>query len=303
LVNQITQKIIIYNRGSATLTSVTGNYTINGGSAIPFSWSGSLTTNKFSSINITINAVANGTVAVTIDKANNVTDQRASNNTATGTYTLSSAPDNHAFSSYTFRLQRDYFGSETTWNIKNSAGTTLYSGGPYPNTFVDKPAISPIPDLITQNWTLPNNQCYTFTINDSRDDGICCGTAPGESGTGYYDIKSADGSVIVTSGASFTTSQKISFTTNTLGNEEFEEFEGIYIYPNPTKGTLTINAPSVFGLPDSYTIFNNVGQIIMKNGIVTEADLTINTASLSNGIYFISIYKGNEKKTFKFIKN
>lgn len=302
-VNQITQKIIIYNRGTATLTSVTGNYTINGGTALPFSWSGSLLTNKFATVTITINATTNGSVTVTIVNANSNADQRASNNTATGTYTLPNAPDNFAFSDYTFRLQRDYFGSETTWNIKNSAGTILYSGGPYTDTFLPAPAISPIPALLTQNWTLPNNQCYTFTINDSQGDGICCGTAAGDSGTGYYDIKSSDGSVIVTSGASFKFNESKSFSINTLGNEEFEEFEGIYIYPNPTKETLLINVPSVFDLPNSYTISNTVGQIIMKNGIVTEADLTINTSNLSQGIYYISIIKGNEKKTFKFIKN
>lgn len=379
LVNQITQKIIIYNRGSATLTSVTGNYTINGGSAIPFSWTGSLTTNKFASVNVVINATVNGTVAVSIDKANGVIDQRASNNTDTGSYTLPMALTNYQFTNYTFRLQLDYYGSETTWNVKNSAGTTLYSGGPYPDTFVNEPAISPIPELITQNWTLPNNQCYTFTINDSQGDGICCGTAAGDSGTGYYDIKSTDGSMIVTSGASFKSSESKYFSINSLfdttkpslttiadrdetvdskcefvipdytvftnasddsgtviltqnpiqgtiitgngkmqlititaidsnGNFDFITFNitlrenDIYIFPIPAKETINIISSNCV-LPNSYTISNNVGQIIMQNGIVTDADLTINTSSLSNGIYFISINKGNEKKTFKFIKN
>ena len=300
-VNQTIQKIIIYNRGSTTLTSVTGNYKINGGSDIPFSWSGSLATNKFATVNITINATTNGTVAVSIDKANNVTDQRTSNNIATGSYTLPSAPTNYPFTSYTFRLQQDYYGSETTWNIKNAAGTTLYSGGPYANTYVNSTTVSPIPALITQNWILTSNQCYTFTINDSGNDGICCGTGLGDSGTGYYDIKLSDGTV-VTSGASFKSSESKSFTTNSLGNEEFSSLNDVYIYPNPTKETLIINIPSNFGLPSSYSISNNLGQIIQKKQIETSNDLTLTTSSLSNGIYFISIFKDNERKTMKFIK-
>ncbi len=300
--NQTIQKIIIYNRGSATLTSVTGNYKINGGSDIPFSWSGSLVTNKFATVNITINATTNGTVAITIDKANNVTDQRASNNIATGSYTLPSAPTNYPFTNYTFRLQRDYYGSETTWNLKNAAGTILYSGGPYTNTFVDKPAVSPIPALITQSWILPSNQCYTFTINDSGQDGICCGTNPGDSGTGYYDIKSSDGLTTIVSGASFKSSESKSFSVNSLGNEEFSGLNDIYIYPNPTKETLIINVPSNFGLPSNYSISNSLGQIIQQKQIETSNDLTITTSFLSNGIYFISITKDNEKKTMKFIK-
>ena len=299
---QATQKIIIYNRGTATLTSVTGNYSINGGTAVPFSWTGSLATNKFSSVNVLISATANGSVTVNIDKVNNVTDQRATNNNATGTYTLLSAPANYAFTNFTFKLQQDYYGSETTWDLKNAAGTILYTGGPYTDTFVDAPAVSPIPELIFQNWTLPANGCYIFTINDSQDDGICCGTDPGDTGTGYYNIKSTDGLTVITSGASFTTSQKISFTTNTLGNESFENSNEIYIYPNPAKETLVINVPSYFGLPNSYCIYGNSGQIIQQREITTDSDLTINTSSLSAGIYYITIVKENEKKTLRFIK-
>ncbi len=302
MVNQIIQKIIIYNRGNNTLTTVTGNYTINGGSAIPFSWSGSLATNKFATISITINAVVNGTVNVSIDKVNNVTDQRPSNNIASGSYTLPSSPANYAFTNYVFRLQQDYFGSETTWNIKDSAGTIVYKSDPYTNTYVNGTTVSPVPALITKNWTLENNKCYTFTINDSRGDGICCGTNLGESGTGYYDIKSSDGSIIVASGASFTTSQSKSFTTNTLGNLDFENSNEIFIYPNPAKDIVIINVPSHLGLPNSYIISSNSGQIIIQNQVVTTNDLTINTSSLSNGIYFITVVKENEKKTLKFIK-
>lgn len=300
---QTTQKIIIYNRGSSTLTSVTGNYSINGGTAIPFSWSGSLATNKFSSVNVVINATVNGTVSVSIDKANNVTDQRASNNTTSGPYTLLSAPANYAFTNYVFRLQQDYFGSETTWNLKNAAGTILYSGGPYTNTFVSAPAVSPIPSLITQNWTLPSNGCYTFTINDSEDDGICCGSDPGETGTGYYDIKSTDGLTVIASGASFTSSESASFSNTTLGNESFENTSEIYIYPNPVKETLVINIPTDFGLPNQYSIYGISGQIIQQKDVVLDSDLTINTSLLSAGIYFITLVKENKRRTMKFIKN
>jgi len=300
-VNQTIQKIIIYNRGSATLTSATINYSINGGSNITYPWGGSLATNKFATFNVVIDATANGTIAITVDKANNVTDQRASNNTATGSYTLPSAPTNFAFTNYIFRLQQDYYGSETTWNLKNSSGTTLYSSVPYTNTYVNSTTVSAIPALIIQNWVLASNQCYTFTINDSGNDGICCGTGLGDSGTGYYDIKLSDGTV-VTSGASFKSSESKSFTTNTLGNEEFSSINDIYIYPNPTKETLIIKVPDNFGLPNNYTILNSLGQIIKQKEIETSTDLTIGTSNLTNGIYFITIFKENQRKRIKFIK-
>ena len=300
--NQTIQKITIYNRGTSPLTSATLNYNINGGNNIAYPWSGTLATNKFATFPITINSATNGTIVVSIDKANGVTDQRATNNSVSGSFNIPATPSNYTFTNYQFRLQQDYYGSETTWNIKNAAGTTLYSGGPYTDTYVNETTASPIPTLISQTWTLPSNQCYTFTINDGFGDGICCGTNLGDSGTGFYDLKSSDGLTVITSGASFTTSESKSFTTNSLGNKEFEISNDIYLYPNPTKGILNISIPSNFGLPNSYTIANTLGQIILQKEVSAASDLTINTSTLSNGIYFITVTKENEKKTMQFIK-
>ena len=303
LPNQTIQNITIYNRGTSTLTSATLNYTINGGSNIAYPWSGTLATNKFATFPITINSAINGTIVVTIDKANGVPDQRLTNNSVSGSFNIPSAPSNYTFTNYQFRLQQDYYGSETTWELKNNTtGKILYRGGPYTNTYVNATTESRIPTLITITWPLPSNQCYTFTINDGAGDGICCGTGLGDSGTGYYDLKSADGLTVITSGASFTSSQSKSFTTNTLADKEFETSNAIFLYPNPTKGTLNINIPSNLGLPNSYTIANALGQIILQKEVSAASDLTINTSSLSNGIYFITVTKANEKKTLRFIK-
>jgi hypothetical protein len=292
--NQTTQKVTIYNRGTSNLTSATLNYNINGGSNTVYNWIGNLTTNKQASFDIIINSASNGTINISIVGANGGTDQRLTNNTDSGTFIIPTAPSNYNYTSYVFRLQQDLWGSETTWSLKDGSGTTLYSGGPY----TDKSAL-PLPTLITKNWTLANNQCYTFTINDSAGDGICCGTTTGD---GYYDIKTNSGAIVVTSGSSFTTSESKTFTTNTLGTNKFETSKDIYLYPNPTKGTLNVRVPSDFGLPNSLTISNSLGQIISRKEVSKESDLTLNTSYLSNGVYFITVVKENQKKTLQFIK-
>jgi hypothetical protein len=292
--NQTTQKVTIYNRGTSNLTAATLNYTINGGSNNVYNWVGNLTTNKYATFDLIINSTSNGSITVTVAKANGVTDQRSTNNTVSGTFIIPTNPSNFTFLNYVFSLQQDLWGSETTWNLKNTSGTILYSGGPYTDT-----TTGILPELITQNWTLTGNQCYTFTINDSAGDGICCGS---ENGDGYYDIKSTDGITVVTSGASFSSSESKSFSTYSLGNSEFKKSNDIYLYPNPTKGILNIRIPNDFGLPNNFTISNSLGQIISKKKISTENDLTVNTLSLSHGVYFITIVKDNEKKTMQFIK-
>lgn len=292
--NQTIQKATIYNRGTNNLTSATLNYNINSGNNIVYNWNGNLATNESTTFDITINATSNGIISASIVTANGVTDQRSTNNSASRTFIIPASPSNYAYSNYVFRLQQDLWGSETTWNLKNGSGTILFKGGPYS----DKSAI-PLPTLITENWILANNQCYTFTINDSSGDGICCGV----DGNGYYDIKTNDGAIVVKSGTTFTSSDSVTFTTNTpLGTNIFELSNDIYLYPNPTKGILNVRVPIDFGLPNSLIISNSAGQIVSKKEVTKEIHLSINTSTLSNGIYFITINKEGQTKTLQFIK-
>jgi hypothetical protein len=284
------KKITLTNRGSSTLTSASIKYSINGGTQQSQSWTGSLAQNQSTEV-ILLNTATSGILTTTIDSVNGTTDQRTTNNTNITSY----EPLNFNYTNYVFTLQQDYWGSETTWDLKDGSGAILYSGGPY----TDKDESSMVlPDLITQNWTLASNQCYTFTINDSQGDGICC-----EGGNGYYNIKSSDGSKTIKSGGSFVDNELAFFTTNTLGISDNEELlNEIYLFPNPTKGTLTIQIPSNFGLPNSYEINTVLGQKMSQKEVSKESDLTIDTSHLSNGIYFISIVKEDQKRILRFIK-
>lgn len=282
------KKVRITNRGTSTLSAAILNYNINGGASQSQNWTGFLAQNESAIITLA-NTNLNGILNAGIVSANGTTDQRASNNTDTETF----SPVNYPFTNYIFTLQRDYWGSETTWELKDGAGIVKYSGGPYTN----KAEGSGLPTLITQNWVLDNNQCYTFTILDSEEDGICC-----DGGNGYYTIKSADGTVTVKSGTDFGQKDKVFFTASTLGNIDFETTSEIFLYPNPTKETLNIQIPGNFGLPNRYTINNVLGQIINKKEISKLEDLSINTSDLSHGSYFITLEKNDQKRTLRFIK-
>jgi hypothetical protein len=286
------KKVSIYNRGTGTLTSVTLNYTINGGANQVFVWNGTLTPNQSTDVTL-LNTNFNGLLKVSIATTSGGADQRVSNNTASMNY-FDKAASNYNFTKYVFTLQQDFWGDEITWELKDGAGVVKYSGGPYEGKHSE---VLPLPNLITQNWTLDTNQCYTFTINDSEGDGICC-----LGGEGYYNIKSKDGTTTIATGASYDSVEYKYFSTNSLGTTQFEALNDIYLYPNPTKETLNIRIPGDFGLPNSYTISNSLGQKISQKEVSKENDLTINTASLNNGIYFITVVKEDQKKTIKFIK-
>lgn len=286
------QKVTIYNRGTNALTSVTLNYAVNGGNTNTYNWTGNLATHESETFDMPVNATTNGPIAVSVATANGAADERATNNESTGTFSVPVPPTDYNFNTYAFKLKRDNYGSETTWNLKNSAGTILYSGGPYTNQNGGGP-------IISQTWTLADNDCYSFTINDAYGDGICCAE-----GAGYYNIKSTDGLTVIAEGASFGSGESKAFSVNyVLANNTFKaNTTAIFVYPNPTNGTLKIALPDNFGLPNSYSINNSLGQVLAQKTIQSENDLSINTASLSSGVYFITVTKDNERKTLRFIK-
>lgn len=89
-------------------------------------------------------------------------------------------------------LTLDDYGPETSWKLKNSVDTLLFSGGPYPKGIAGT--------VIRDTFCLPNG-CYNFAIMDSYGDGICCNF-----GNGSYLLKDAAGNTLA-SGGSFASEQ------------------------------------------------------------------------------------------------
>jgi chitodextrinase len=84
----------------------------------------------------------------------------------------------------TLTINTDNYGSETSWTLKDSGGATIDSGSGYANN-----------TTYTFNFNLADGD-YTFTINDSYGDGICCGY-----GNGSYSLVS--GAETIRTGGAF----------------------------------------------------------------------------------------------------
>lgn len=289
----ITQKVTIYNRGTNVLTAATIEYSIAGGPQLSYNWTGSLPTHGFQTFDMPVTATQSGSINIGITSVNGGADQRATNNQAFGDFELPVVPPSYATAQVTLTLQRDLYGSETTWNLKNSAGAIIAQGGPYGNA-----SGTTLPALINQNINVANNTCYIFTINDSVGDGICCAY-----GVGYYTLKTSSNVVIYTSPFEGGSTESTSFVVGSLGAEDFDLLSRISLYPNPTKDIINIGISNELELPTSYVIYNAIGQEIQKRNIQSNEDLSISTANMNTGVYFIKIIKNNETKTLQFIKN
>ena len=93
----------------------------------------------------------------------------------------------------TITILTDNYPGETTWTVTDVAGTVVASGGPYDaiaTEYVEQVCI--------------DAGCYTFTINDSFGDGVCCGF-----GLGSYAV-STNGTELA-SGGEFATFEATDF--------------------------------------------------------------------------------------------
>ncbi|MEC5173301.1 M43 family zinc metalloprotease [Chryseobacterium nepalense] len=286
--SSISVPFTLYNRGTSPLTSAVITYTVNGGSSQTYNWTGNLAQDKYAAISIV--AAENSTISAQITSVNGTSDARASNNTAfsfAGNYTTTPLGS----TSVTFTLQPDFYGSETTWTLKNSAGTTIDFGGPYSNGVAVGNQIVSLPALVTKTWNLAPD-CYTFTINDSESDGI--------EYYGYYNVKNSSGNIIISEGSTnFGATQSKAFKVLVLDTKDVKDVgvSDIQIYPNPVSDILNITKVSDKA---SYKIYSTAGQLVRQGNII---DGKINVSELIKGGYIITVEeKGKDLFTSKFIK-
>ncbi len=188
--------VLIKNMGADNLTSCDIEYSINGGTAETFAWTGDLGFNLGEEVTLPeisfMPDVAN-TFEFTVSNPNGQLDPNGENNTLAADF--DAAPQIPS-ATVNFELKTDQYPSETTWQVTSSTGAVLYSGGPY----------SQANTIFNETWTFDEFDCYTFTIFDSYGDGICC-----DYGIGYYKLMDENNAVLIEGGE--------------FGSEESKPFE------------------------------------------------------------------------------
>jgi hypothetical protein len=87
-----------------------------------------------------------------------------------------------------------------------------------------------------------------------------------------------------------------------LSTPSFELIHGIDIYPNPAKNTLNIDVNGSDLLPESFVIYNTLGQRLLSKTLHSTSDLSIDISSFNMGVYFIQVTREGESKTLQFVK-
>lgn len=284
--------MVLRNQGSTTITSAAISYNIDGENETVYNWEGSLETNEETIITLDEITVESGEHSFngTLTSVNGTTDEISDNDTFTRDFTIV------AFYNTTqiiVNVMTDDFGDETIWALLDSNEDPIFSNidinNPWNSDFYDNN------QLYTETIDIDPDQCYYFAILDLEGDGICC-----EYGNGYFTVTTTDGTVIA-EGGSFTDQVIVPFgVTSTAGVNNFATGNTV-LYPNPANTSINISIPQGKVLPENYTVYNNLGQV-MANGNITTDNTNIDISGLANGIYFVKVNGGSTTETLQFVK-
>jgi len=164
-------QVTVFNVGEQVVNAFTVTLEIDGGAPLVVNWTGALGSGESVDVEFCDSGacvaladgdhVANASVQLT-----GATDENTSNDDFSGSFETTSGGD------VTMTVLTDEWPNETTWTIVDENGSTVLSGGPYSDQFT----------TYSETTCLPYG-CYTLTVNDSYDDGICC-----EFGEGSYTL-------------------------------------------------------------------------------------------------------------------
>lgn len=271
--------IRLVNKGTQNLTSAQVTYTFNGTSTV-INWTGDLVVNTAADIELPQLTGVSGenSLSVEVTQPNGQTDADTSDNTTESNFIVTVFP----VTNVNLSLMTDYYGDETSWELKNEAGTVLYQGGDYGQFEEDE-----------KIFTLTQEGCYTFTIYDSQSDGMCCDYGPG-----FFTLETAGGALIH-QGGSFGESESVSFRlTDVMATDDVAFRAAVKVYPNPSSGIFNVVSENNL----EYRLFNMLGQVI-RTGSLNQTG-SVDISANASGVYMLTVKDTTSGKTanYKLVK-
>ncbi len=282
---KIIPKVVLANFGQNPLTSVDIIYHVNGQNPENYSWTGNLTylaSEEITLPEISFSVNAANEAVVYLLNPNGTTDQFLQNDTISKTFNAAVVTPN----AVKLMLKLDTNPQETTWEITNSAGSILFSGGPYTQSGA----------LIQETFVFEESDCHIFTIHDSGNNGLAI--------PGFFALFYG-GNIQIISGTSFGSMAFSQFDVDaTVAVEEFEKPVEISVYPNPVINQGFVSFSLLESKSVTIEIFNSVGQLINKTdkGMMNPGiyDFELATKGLDKGVYFVKVNIGQDQITEKF---
>ena len=282
-------QVTLINPGNLNLTSADVSYYLDSDTSTMVSWSGNLANNgseivatpSYSNL-----SPGSHTFTINVTNPNATTDENTANDMFVYNFNVSPS---YTTSTVVFNILTDDYGYETTWELKDSSDNVVSSG---PSTAYAN--ATTYQEII--NIPLVADDCYTFTISDSANDGVCCNY-----GVGNYNLEDGNGNIII-DGGEFGSSESILFNAkNSLSVDDFDLENLIGFYPNPVKDKLNISLSNI-NEDVSYQIFNTLGQRVSTGSLISGNTHEIDMSQYLSGIYFVKLSTVSHSITRKVVK-
>jgi hypothetical protein len=278
---QITPRVKVSNSGAA-ITALAFSSAINGGTPVVYNWTGNIPAFGSAEIDLpamSFTALATNNLVSTITSVNAGAGILGTPVSQTKAITMST---NSVSTQIVVKVTCDRYGTETTWDIKNSAGATVASGGPYTDGAAN--GTFPQPDV---NVTLANNDCYHVFLNDAYGDGF-------DSGYGNGNFAITGGGVSFLTIATFSTGkvvEKAMTVTEVAGLEEVENAIAMNVYPNPASDVVNVEFTGNKG-NYSVSLLDLQGRVIyttVSNNVVGNQTITVPVSTVASGSYIVKV--------------
>ena len=264
--------IEIKNYGSEHLTSLDIEYYINDDNTAAFPWVGDLSFPQTEIVYLPAIAYqaieGENNLTITITNPNGQVDGNPTNNSVTTNFTTGIETTKNI----SMELYVGYvFSNQVSWKLIDCNGEVVEEGGDYGGgTTVEK------------TWALHGNNCYTFFLMDSGENGY----------SGYCKLSDDNGEFVNITDELVDVVEVTFHTDSNVGLEELST-STVSIYPNPSQNTTNISYSLTETASVSVDVYSITGAQVLEISAVKQTignqKTTINTSSLEEGIYFVSL--------------
>jgi hypothetical protein len=287
---EISPIVTIQNWGAEVLTSLDINYKVNYGDVTTYQWTGSLDFLAKETVDLTpisFPVVQNNAFIIYASNPNGQVDENPTNDTITKSFETAVVTTYYRVA---LLLKTDANPQQSTYEVKNSSGDILYTGGGFtqPN------------HVYKDTFNLYNSDCYRFFIYDSGGDGLV---------GGFYTLREAImGGNSLANGSTFTTVETAEFVVDWVGIAENNIIDqNLRVYPNPLEDITNV----YFNLNErtdvTITIYDGSGKVVYVNHLgvlgAGEQSVQLQREDLSSGINFIQVNAGSTVYSKKVLVN
>lgn len=285
----------VENNGADDITSMDFEYSVNGGTASTFNWTGNLTYGDFEYITLptfSYTVQQNNSVDVEITAVNGSGDDVAATNTISSTFDQAPMSSDDVV----VEIRTDNYPGEVTWRVENGSGSIIESGGFQAGTGSGGAGGPDANTVHSYNVSLGGADCYKLIIEDGFGDGMTY-----SSSNCYARIIDGGNIVVNIDGDSYEDEAQRDFESDGTASIEDQPFSALSIFPNPNNGNFNVSLGTDFS-KGSYSLVDTKGRIVLENTLNSnQKEFIVSKGQIEKGVYFLNIQLDDQKTTKKVV--